>query len=409
VTPVSPSRLGSLRLLGAAVAAIPLVVAPVRAEIRLGMSAALSGPAQEVGRQMALGVEVCLAEINSAGGVNGEMVRLIPLDDGYEPARAGPNTRALIHEQNVTALIGSVGTPTAVVAAPIASESRTLFFGAYTGAEMLRIVPPNRYVVNFRASYAEETAALIHFLLSSGIRPEEIAFFTQRDGFGDDGYRGAVRALRAHGFDDVERLVHGRYTRNTLNVQGALAEFLDAPVPPKAVIMVGGYRSSAEFIRLARHELPQLIFLHVSFGGAGALVRELGPDSEGIIVSQVVPAPDADLPMVGAYRDALRRFAPEEQPDLISLEGYIVARLMALALVRAGHGADSERLTSVIASMGPVDVGLGAPLTLVPSGVSPPRPVWLSRVVGGRFVTIGDTPLVVPAAPTKAPDMALRR
>ena len=130
--------------------------------------------------------------------------------------------RRLIEEQRVLAVVGNVGTPTAIAAVPIALEARTLFFGAFTGAGVLRKEPPDRYVINYRASYAEETAAMVRALVAiAHITPEEIAFFTQRDGYGDAGFAGGIAALTQHGLKDPATVAHGRYERNTLDVEKA--------------------------------------------------------------------------------------------------------------------------------------------------------------------------------------------
>src|ERR1700736_541153 len=145
-------------------------------EVVLGMSTVLSGPAADLGKDMLKGVLAGLERANRGGGVNGRKLRLIALDDGYEPARTAPNMRQLIEQEKVLAIIGNVGTPTAIAALPIVDEQKTLFFAPFSGAAMLRNSPPDRYVINFRASYAEETGAMIDALVSSAeLRPEEIA------------------------------------------------------------------------------------------------------------------------------------------------------------------------------------------------------------------------------------------
>ncbi|MEN8179819.1 MAG: ABC transporter substrate-binding protein [Pseudomonadota bacterium] len=189
---------------------------------------------------MKRGVEAYFKQVNKSG-INGNTLKLVALDDGYEPARAAPNMRKLIDEEKVIAVMGNVGTPTAIVSVPIANEKKTLLFGAFTGAGVLRQTPPDRYIINYRASYAEETAAMIDGLLNSGIKPEEIAFFTQNDGYGDAGYKGAMKALKVKGVANPEKMAHGRYTRNTLNAEDGLGAILDAEIEPKAVIMVGAY------------------------------------------------------------------------------------------------------------------------------------------------------------------------
>jgi branched-chain amino acid transport system substrate-binding protein len=103
------------------------------------------------------GIETAFNLINDSGAIHGRQLRLVAADDGYEPMRAAETMKELYENQQVFGYIGNVGTPTAVVALPFALERRTLFFGAFTGASLLRRDPPDRYVFNYRASYAEET------------------------------------------------------------------------------------------------------------------------------------------------------------------------------------------------------------------------------------------------------------
>ena len=159
------------------------------AEIVLGMSTVLTGNAGNLGKDMQRGILAGLERANRNGGVNGRKLRLITLDDGYEPTRTGPNMRQLIEKDNVLAIIGNVGTPTAIVSVPLVNEQKTLLFAPFSGGPILRNNPPDRYVINFRAGYAEETAAMIDALIDiAGLKPEEIAFFTQRDSYGDAGF-----------------------------------------------------------------------------------------------------------------------------------------------------------------------------------------------------------------------------
>lgn len=201
--------------------------------IKIGMSTALAGPAKGLGKNVKAGVESYFQMINERGGVNGHTLELIALNDGYEPDRAAKNMRKLIEEEEVSAVIGNVGTPTAVVTVPLANQLKTPLVGAITGAGLLRNSPPDRYVINYRASYAQETAAMIDGLLKSGIKPEEIAFFTQKDGYGKAGYDGAVKALKARGFNKTEFLAHGRYLRNTSRVEKGLATIMKATSSPR--------------------------------------------------------------------------------------------------------------------------------------------------------------------------------
>lgn len=380
------------RIFGAVGAVVLSALAPVcfSADIALGMTTALSGPAKALGEEMKLGVDAYFQSLNSAGGVKGNPVKLIAVDDGYEPTRAAPNMRKLLDEDKVVAVIGNVGTPTAIVTVPIANENKTLLFGAFTGADVLRKTPPDRYVINYRASYAEETAAMIAGLTSIGIKPEEIAFFTQNDGYGDAGYKGGVDALKASGYSTPEKLAHGRYERNTVNVEDALSTLLDATIEPKAIIMVGAYAPCAKFIKLAKAEFPATLFLNVSFVGSQALLKELGAEAEGVVITQVVPSYDADLPLVKEYLAALKITNPTATPGFVSLEGFAAAKTLGLALQAAQDTSSRESVIDSLEKLGSFDIGSGGKLMLSPAEHQASHQVWPTIIRNGKFQALTD-------------------
>lgn len=363
-----------------------LLAAPLaHAALEVGMVAPASGGAAPLGIGMQQGIDTYFAKLNDEGGINGQTISLTTFDDQYSPLQAAKYTRELVGNDRLLAAIGNVGTPTAAVTIPIYNQQKTLLFGAFTGAGILRRSPPDRYVINYRASYVQETAAMIDGLLAAGIEPEEIAFFTQNDSFGDAGYNGAIRALNAQGVSNTSQLVHGRFTRGTRNVHQGLASILQAPVTPKAVIIVGTFGPAADFIREARQDLPDALFLNVSFVGSQALLEALGPQAEGVIVTQVVPPLDADLPAVEEYRQALAEYAPDATPDFISLEGYLAAKLFAEGLKAAGNNPDREAVVNGLLSLGSIDIGVGEPLTLGPNDHQASDAVWPTIIRNGQF------------------------
>ncbi len=222
-------------------------------------------------------------------------------------------------------------------------------------------------------------------LLEAGIQPEEIAFFTQNDSFGDAGYNGALRALHEEGFTDTSQLAHGRFTRGTRNVHQGLATILQAPVVPRAVIIVGTFGPAADFIREARQDLPDSVFLNVSFVGSQALLEALGPLAEGVIVTQVVPPLDADLPAVEEYRQALAAHVPGSEPDFISLEGYLAAKLFVEGVKAAGENPDRQAIVEGLLGLGTIDIGVGEPLTLGQGDHQASDAVWATVIRNGQF------------------------
>jgi len=356
-------------------------------DIVLGMSAAFSGPSADLGRELRNGIELMLRRVNEAGGIGGRRLRLVALDDSYQADPVKDNMLRLIDQERVVAVIGNVGTAGAGVAVPIANERKVLLFGTYSGADLLRKNPPDRYVLNLRASYAEETSVMVRGLFRRGIKPQEIAFFTQNDGYGDSGFAGAVRALNEAGFQDTKNLVHGRYDRGTIAVESGLMALVEARVRPKAVILVGTYAANARFIKLARQLLPSAMFLNVSFVGAASLNQALGPDGEGVIISQVVPHYDSPLPGVREYRQALARYAPAVPPSFIALEGYLSAKALVEGLRRASPNITRERLIDVMESA-PLDIGIGTPLRYSQTEHQGSHAVWMTVIRDQKFVPL---------------------
>jgi ABC-type branched-subunit amino acid transport system substrate-binding protein len=368
-----------------------------QAPLVFGTSTALSGPAADLGIAMSQGMRAAFDEQNERGGIQGRALRLIALDDGYEPERAVPNMHTLINENEVLALVGNVGTPTAVATVPIANRARVPFNGAFTGAGVLRKTPPDRYVVNYRASYAEETGAMVDALVETvGIPPTEIAFFTQRDAYGDAGFAGGLSALKRHGVADALNVAHGRYERNTVAIENGLADLLYHETVPRAVIMVGSYAPCAEFIKLARDSGLDGLFLNVSFTGAEPLRLALGEAGEGVVITQVVPHFESDLPIVQSYRAALQAMDAEAEPSFGSLEGYIATRILCRAMESAKGEISRESIIVALESLGRFDIGLGVPLELGPEKHQACHEVWPTIIRKDRIVPLEWSQLTVP-------------
>jgi ABC-type branched-subunit amino acid transport system substrate-binding protein len=335
-------------------------------EIRFGIAAPFSGSAKELGRQMKLGIDAAFNRVNETGGVEGRMLKLIAADDGYEPARTTDAMKQLYEKDQVFGIIGNVGTPTAVVAVPYALERKLLFFGAFTGANVLRHDPPDRYVFNYRASYAEETDAVVRYLVKLRRIPiRQIAVFAQQDTYGDSGFAGVSKAVRALGVSDAA-IVRLNYKRNTVDVDDAINQLKLQKPPIKAVVMVATYRAAAKFIEKTHDLFPGMIYTNVSFVGSTALADELmllGPRyASGVIVTQVVPAVSGYSSIVLEYKNALAKYFPGEAPDYVSLEGYVAANVMIQGLKRAGPQLDTEKLIDILENTRNFDLGLGANL-----------------------------------------------
>ena len=330
---------------------------PLRAEdgvfkdkILFGQVAALNGPAQALGQGMREGILAAFEEANRAGGVNGRKLELKSIDDGYEPEKTIVATHQAIKEDKVFALLGAVGTPTSRAGQPIATAAKVPFIGPFTGAEFLRN-PFNRYIVNIRSSYFQETEAWIEHL-TTDLGVTKIAILYQDDTFGLAGLAGVKKAMAKR---NMSLVAEGTFKRNTTAIKSALLEIMKGQ--PEAVVTVGPYKPIAEFIKLARQLKIDAAFVAISFVGSNSLAQELGNQGAGVIVSQVVPFPrDKSLPAVTSYQAALTAVNPNSKPGFVSLEGYLVGQLVVEALKRIHGDLTREAFLDAIENA-PFDLG----------------------------------------------------
>lgn len=304
--------------------------------IALGMSTSLSGPNQLLGRAMYQGMNTYFNEINQQGGIHGQMINLTVLDDGYEPDSVMANTNKLIDEHNVIAIVGNAGTPTAAIAAPMANARGIVFYGAFTGADLIRKTPPDPYIFNFRASYRQEMEVIVQDILDRGISPHRIALFLQDDSLGQTGYDITKAALEKFGFNQIDQLLLTRYPRNSLAIQGAINAMIHASPEPEAIIIVGAYQPAAQLIRFSHRIFPNTRFYNLSFSAAYLLANALPGIHGRIYMTQVVPPAETF----------------SEEQNFIWREGYLAAQVLVKALKSIPGNINSDSLKQALEALG---------------------------------------------------------
>ncbi len=392
--------------------------------IRFGLIAPFTGANKDFAGELKLGVETAFAVANDAGGVAGKPLRLVVADDGYDPARTPDLARLLVEKDHVFGFVSNFGTATSAAILPYVLEHKLTFVGAFSGGGVLRRNPPDRYVFNYRASYAEETEAVVRYLVKvRRLAPEQIAVFAQDDAFGDAGYAGVEKAIRALDETGNPTILHMRYARNSIDVASAMddlkkhhdnvtttvrhvrervasakptgdnpdakphAVYRDKTVRVsrseagiKAVVMVATYRAAAKFIEKSRDLYPDMIFTDVSAVGSNNFADELkllGPRySKDIIVTQVVPDPDGYSSIALEYKSALAKYYPAEHPDYVSFESYLNAKIMLEGLKKAGPQPDSDKLVTALEGIHGMDLGLGSLVNFGASEHQAVHKVW---------------------------------
>jgi len=321
--------------------------------ITLGMSAPLSGPNGAYGLDMRQTILSYFEQINKSGGINGRRLELVALDDGYETERTVANSKGLINEKHVFALLAYYGSsPTTEAMNSVFGPARVPLVGTISGAASLREpISSNansRYMFNVRASYADETDAIVNQLVSLGLK--NIAVFYQNDGFGKSGLDGVTQALKK---SILAPSAVATVERNSVDVGKAVETI--AKSTPQAVIMVTLYKPTAAFVKAMKKAGQNPMFMTLSPVGTEQLIQELGPDARGIGISQVVPYPWNDIvPIVREYQ---RLATKPGAYSYYGMEAYLMARTMVEGLRKAGKDLTREKLTAALEGLSNTDFG----------------------------------------------------
>lgn len=372
------SALGSLTILSGAQAE-PGVS---DSTITLGMSLPLTGQAKIHAEEIRQVTTAYFEQINKSGGIHGRKVDLVVLDDGYEADRAVTNTNTLVIDKKVFALVSYYGSNSMTEAMNKAfGPAGVPLIGGISGALTLRQSPAtnpnNRYMFNLRASYADEAEAIGKQLVTLGL--QNIAVLYQNDGYGKAGLDGITETLKK---SNLAPSAVASVERNSEDVSKAFETI--AKANPQAVVLVTLAKPAAALIK-ALHKVKQNpMFMALSPAGGDLLTQELGNSARGVGISQVVPYPWNDtLPIVKEYQRFMG--GKKEHYGYISMEAYLMARITAEALRKAGKDVTREKLVQALESTNQ-DLG-GYRVTFSPGNRSGSRFVELTVIgPGGKLM-----------------------
>ncbi len=285
-------------------------------DIVLGSSTALSGPTRDIGQSLTQGSLAYFKRLNESGGIQGRMVKLISLDDGYEPRRTVSNTRKLIKVEKVFSLFNYAGTPTTYAALPMIIKYNIPCIMLYSGADFLRNpVMPN--VFTLRASFNQEAQAQIDYLVKK-LSYKNIAIVVQTDEFGLNAQRAINTLLSEH---NINPIITTRFKRNTHDVEKILIKLMEKPV--EAVIFIGTYKPFTNLINLAYQQKFRPVFSGFSISGKSVFSRLKHPSR--VITSEVMPDPEqCSWQLCQQFLTDMKK-AGINKTNRVQLEGYLNA------------------------------------------------------------------------------------
>lgn len=349
-------------------------------EIKIGVSAGLSGRSAAVGNDYLTGARVFFDGVNSKEkGIFGRSVKLVALDDRYEFLPAVLNTRRLINDEKVFCLMNYMGAVSTRAVGLMIGEAQIPLIGAYTGAQSLR-QPINRYLFHLRPGFVEETAEIVERLITDR-SVTKIAVFHQADLDGESVRSGVERALRPRGAGIA---VSASIIRNTVDVSAAADQMLAAR--PNAIILGASYQQSAALVKALAARDFRPIIVGTSMVGAENFIEYAGGDSRGVFFTQVVPLPsDTSVRLVDEFQSSMKA-AKDPSFTHAALEGYLNAAAVATALREAKEDLNTARFLKALENLN-VDIG-GLNVTFTPSTRQALKQFYLTAVSGGKLIKV---------------------
>jgi branched-chain amino acid transport system substrate-binding protein len=321
---------------------------PAMAQIRVGQTAGITGPVAAGVKEVSLGAKLYLDAVNRAGGVAGQTIEVIALDDKFEPALAAENARKLI-DQGVVALFLTRGTPHAQALLPLLRQFRLPLIAPSTGAMVLH-EPVQPWVFNVRATYQREAERAVRHLSLIGM--ERIGIVQVDDSFGADAATGALRGFAAVAKQPV---VHEKFDRNKPDMTPIVPKLIKADV--QAVLFLGSGNMVADGIKQLRAAGSRAQAVTLSNNASAGFIKSLGENARGTVVGQVFPYERsmASQMVKEATENAHRSGIAELTPAM--LEGYAAAKVLVEGLRRAAPKITRERLRAALEGLRRFDLG----------------------------------------------------
>ncbi len=319
------------------------------AQIRIGQTAGFTGPVSAGVKETTDGAKLYFNAINAKGGINGQKIELLSLDDKFDPKLAAENARTLIEKDDVLAMFLTRGTPHTQAVIPVIDEHRVALVGPSTGAMVLH-QPLQKHVFNVRATYQREAERAIAHLHAIGITRIGVVYVD--DSFGEDGLAGAEKGFMRV---NLKPVMMEKFNRSKPDFALITPKVVESKA--QAILMVAASQAIVDGLKAFRESGSQAQLVTLSNNASGGFIKSMGALGHGQIVMQVFPSERSIAsPMV---RQALEMAQAQKAGQLspAMLEGFAAAKVLVEGLRKAGRKPTREKLITALESLRQFDIG----------------------------------------------------
>ena len=320
-----------------------------QAQILIGQTAGFSGPAAAGVQEITQGAKLYIDAVNAKGGVLGQKIEIVALDDKFDPPIAAENARKLIEENNVVAMFLTRGTPHTQSMIKHLEKHGVALVAPSTGAMALH-QPVNKYIFNVRATYQREAEKAMTYLASMGTT--RIALLYANDSFGEDAVVGAQAGLAKA---KLQPVVVDKFDRAKPDFAPIIGKLTKANV--QAVLIVGAAAAVVDGYKAMRAAGSAAQVVTLSNNASSGFIKSLGENARGVIVTQVFPSERAQTyPLVREAQELSKAKKGGEISPAI-LEGFVAAKVLVEGLRRAGPKPDRARVRLALEGISKFDLG----------------------------------------------------
>ncbi len=318
------------------------------ADITIGQSTPLTGANADLGKDIRNGALAYFEKINATGGVNGNQIKLVTLDDKNDTKLSAENTQKLLNENNAVALFGYASSTLSIPAMPMVKESRVPFFAPFTGADTIR--KQNDFVYTVRVTYADEIDKIINFWGNLGSTRVTVLHYD--DAVGKQNFETVAKTLQKFNKQPTSISI----TRNA-DLPDDIVQRIAAS-DPQIILVTTLYAPAAQMVKKLRAANLPYVVTSLSFVGASQLAKALGADAAGISVALTVPtAKSLNVPVVKECVAAWAALGQKEMMTVTAIESCIAAKVLVEGIRKAGTEVTRASLQKSLSAMGRVDVG----------------------------------------------------
>ncbi|MCY7386576.1 MAG: ABC transporter substrate-binding protein [Burkholderiales bacterium] len=335
-------------LIGCAIFVWALATSALAADITIGQSTPLTGANADLGNDIRNGARAYFEKVNAAGGINGNKIVLVSLNDKNDTKIAAENTKKLLTDNNAVALFGYASATLSIPAMPFVKESRVPFFAPFTGADTIR--KQNEFVYTVRATYNDEIEKIINFWGNLGTTRVTVLHYD--DAVGKQNFDTVARTLQKFNKQPTGISIK----RNADLPDDVIKRVADSN--PQIIVVTTLYAPAAEMVKKLRAANLQYMVTSLSFVGASQLAKALGPEAAGISVALTVPtAKSMNVPVIKECVEAWRALGQKETMSVTAIEACIAAKVLVEGVRKAGKDVTRESLQRALSALGRVDVG----------------------------------------------------